>query len=117
MAKSKSKEKQAEEAVPSGPPPKPRLQEKYEQVVLPALAEKFGRSNRNSLPRLLKIVINMGVGAATEDKKHLDTATDAMSLIAGQKPVVTKARQAISSFKLREGDRRASCRERVYSSV
>ena len=103
MAKSKAKEKQSEEAAPSGPPPKPRLQEKYEQVAIPALAEKFGRSNRNSLPRLTKIVVNMGVGAATEDKKHLDTATEAMGLIAGQKPVVTLARQAISSFKLREG--------------
>lgn len=103
MAKSKSKEKQSDEAAPAGPPPKPRLQQKYEQELLPALAEKFGRSNRNSLPRLTKIVVNMGVGAATEDKKHLDTATEAMGLIAGQKPVVTLARQAISSFKLREG--------------
>ena len=56
-----------------------------------------------SLPRLEKIVVNMGVGAATQEKKHLETAAEAMGLITGQKPIITKARQAISAFKLREG--------------
>ena len=82
---------------------KPRLQEKFEKEILPALATKLGRSNPNSLPRLKKIVVNMGVGAATQDKKFLETSVEAMGLITGQKPVVTIARQAIAGFKLREG--------------
>lgn len=97
---------------------KPRLQIKYENEVRPALAEKFGRSNVNSLPRLQKIVINMGVGAAVQDKKHLETAVEALTLIAGQKPVVTKARKAIANFKLREnlaiGAKVTLRRERMY---
>lgn len=82
---------------------KPRLQIKYETEVLPALAKQLGRSNVNSLPRLQKIVINMGVGVASQDKKHLELAAEALGLIAGQKPVITKARLAISNFKIREG--------------
>lgn len=81
----------------------PRLQQKYEKEVLPELAKRLGRSNRHSLPRLSRIVINMGVGAATQDKKFLESAVDALTQIAGQKPVVTKARQAIAGFRLREG--------------
>lgn len=88
---------------PTGPLPTPRMQEKYFQQVLPALAEKFGRKNRLSLPRIEKIVVNMGVGAATQEKKFLETAAEAMSLITGQKPIITKSRQAISAFRLREG--------------
>jgi large subunit ribosomal protein L5 len=79
------------------------MQEKYFQQVLPALAEKFNRKNRQSLPRLEKIVVNMGVGAATQEKKHLETAAEAMGQITGQKPIITIARKAISAFKLREG--------------
>ncbi len=81
----------------------PRLAERYEKDVLPWLAEKLGRTNRHSLPRLLKIVINMGVGAAIAEKKYLEEATDALKLIAGQKPVITKSRKSIAGFKLREG--------------
>ncbi len=81
----------------------PRLQLKYQQEILPALASKLGRKNPNSLPRIRKIVINMGVGAATQEKKFLETAVEAMATIAGQKPVTTKARQAVSAFRLREG--------------
>src|SRR5262245_6050532 len=97
------KGKAAAEKEPVGPLPTPRLQEKYSQQVLPTLAEKFSRKNRLSLPRLDKIVVNMGVGAATQEKKHLETAAEAMSLITGQKPIITKARKAISAFRLREG--------------
>jgi large subunit ribosomal protein L5 len=97
------KGKAAAEEAPAGPLPTPRLQEKYSQQVLPTLAEKFGRKNRLALPRLEKIVVNMGVGAATQEKKHLETAAEAMSLITGQKPIITKARKAISAFRLREG--------------
>lgn len=98
--KGKSKEKKAAE--PSVPAPPPRLQVKYEQEILPALAEKLGRKNRNSLPRLQKIVINMGVGEATQEKKFLETAVEAMGQIAGQKPIQTLSRQAVSAFRLRE---------------
>jgi len=90
-------------AEPTGPLPTPRLQEKYFKQVLPTLAERFGRKNIHSLPRLEKIVVNMGVGAATQEKKHLETAAEAMGLITGQKPIITKARKAISAFRLREG--------------
>jgi large subunit ribosomal protein L5 len=80
----------------------PRLQQKYEQDILPALVEKLGRDNRLSLPRLEKIVLNMGVGAAIQDKKFLEMAVDAMTQITGQKPIITKSRQAIAGFRLRE---------------
>jgi large subunit ribosomal protein L5 len=83
--------------------PTPRLQERYQKEVLPGLAEALGRTNRLSLPRLRKIVINMGVGKATQDKKHIEEAADALRMIAGQKPVVTRARQSVAGFKLREG--------------
>jgi large subunit ribosomal protein L5 len=96
----KSKPEAAEKAAPAPPP---RLLVKYQKEVLPSLAGKLGRNNPMSLPRLEKIVVNMGVGAATQEKKFLETAADAMGQITGQKPVITKARQAISAFKLREG--------------
>src|SRR4051812_26349390 len=101
--KGEKKGKAAAAEEPAGPLPTPRLQEKYSQQVLPTLAEKFGRQNKLSLPRLEKIVVNMGVGAATQEKKHLETAAEAMSLITGQKPIITIARKAISAFRLREG--------------
>ncbi len=100
--KSKGKGK-GESAEPSAPAPVPRLLVKYQKEVLPALAGKFGRANPHSLPRLDKIVVNMGVGAATQEKKFLEVAAEAMGQITGQKPIITKARQAISAFKLREG--------------
>ena len=81
----------------------PRLQDKFEKEVFPALREKLGRSNRLSLPRLEKVVVSMGVGSAIAEKKHLEMAVDAMSQITGQKPVITRARQSIANFKLREG--------------
>lgn len=98
------KEKSKGEAADKGAPaPPPRLFIKYQKEVLPSLADKFGRKNPMSLPRLEKIVVNMGVGAATQEKKFLETAAEAMGQITGQKPIITKARQAISAFKLREG--------------
>ena len=80
----------------------PRLQEKYENEILPELKEKLGRTNRLSLPRLDKIVLNMGVGSAIQEKKHLEAAVAALTQIAGQKPVITKSRKAIAGFRLRE---------------
>jgi len=81
----------------------PRLQERYEKEILPSLASQLGRDNRLSLPRLQKIVVNMGVGSATAEKKHLEEAVDSMTLITGQKPVVTIARKSVAGFRLREG--------------
>ena len=81
----------------------PRLQEKYKNEILPALREKLGRQNALALPRLEKIVVNMGVGSAVTDKKHVDDAVASLTLITGQKPLVTRARKSIANFKLREG--------------
>lgn len=81
----------------------PRLLERYEQEIIPALAEKLGRTNRLSIPRLQKIVVNMGVGSAIGEKKHMEEAVDAMKLLSGQKPIVTMARKSIAGFRLREG--------------
>jgi large subunit ribosomal protein L5 len=96
------KGKKAEKAPPE-PIPTPRLQEKFEKEILPALAEHFGRKNRHSLPRVKKVVVNMGVGSAVTDKKFLEEAVDAMKIIVGQKPVITRSRKSIAGFKLREG--------------
>ena len=81
----------------------PRLQEKYEKTLLPTLAEKLGRKNRLALPRLVKIVVSMGVGEAVADKKTLDQSADAMAQITGQRPAIIKARKSVASFRLREG--------------
>jgi large subunit ribosomal protein L5 len=81
----------------------PRLQDKYEKEVLPELSQRLGRKNRLALPRLEKIVVNMGVGSAISEKKHLEDAVAAISQITGQKPVITTARKAIAGFRLREG--------------
>lgn len=81
----------------------PRLQEKYLTEILPALAEELGRSNVLSLPRLEKIVVNMGVGSAITEKKHMEEAVAAMAQFTGQKPIITRSRKAIAGFRLREG--------------
>jgi large subunit ribosomal protein L5 len=80
-----------------------RLRKDYDERIVPAMTEKFGYKNRMEVPRLEKIVINMGVGEATQDKKKVETAAAEMELIAGQKPVITKAKKSIAQFKLREG--------------
>ncbi len=80
-----------------------RLKRDYDERIVPAMTEKFGYKNRMEVPRLEKIVINMGVGEATQDKKKVDVAASEMELIAGQKPVITKAKKSIAQFKLREG--------------
>jgi len=81
----------------------PRLLEKYQTEILPALAEKLGRDNRLSLPKIEKIVVNMGVGSAIGEKKHLEEAVNALMLLSGQKPVVALGRKSIAGFHLREG--------------
>jgi large subunit ribosomal protein L5 len=80
-----------------------RLQEKYQKEVAPALAQEFGRTNPMSVPRLTKIVVSMGVGKALGDETKIETVLGELTQIAGQKPVVTRAKGAISNFKLRQG--------------
>jgi len=81
----------------------PRLQKFYRDTVVPKLKEEFGYTNEMTVPRLEKIVLNMGVGEAVADSKKVQLAADDLGRIAGQKPVITKARTSIATFKLREG--------------
>jgi large subunit ribosomal protein L5 len=81
-----------------------RLQERYEKEISKQLAEKLGRTNRLSLPRLQKIVVNMGVGKALQDKNRIDQAAEQLAQITGQKAQVTRAKKAVSGFRLREGN-------------
>lgn len=80
-----------------------RLREKYVKNIIPSLTEKHGYKTVMEVPKLVKIVINMGVGDSTANSKLLDAAVKDLSLIAGQKPVVTKAKKSIAGFKVREG--------------
>ncbi len=80
-----------------------RLRDFYNAEVVPAMMEKFAYTNKMAVPKLEKIIINMGVGEAKENAKVLDGAVKDMTIIAGQKPVVTKAKKSIAAFKLREG--------------
>jgi large subunit ribosomal protein L5 len=80
-----------------------RLQDHYDNVVRPALMKEFSYENAMQVPKIEKIVINMGVGEATADSKKINVAVDELTAIAGQKPVVTKARKSIATYKLREG--------------
>ena len=82
-----------------------QLLDKYRNEIVPALAEKFGFENRLQAPRLEKIVINAGLGRATQDAKILDEAVSQIALITGQMPVVTKAKKSVAGFKLRQGVR------------
>ena len=75
----------------------------YNEVIKKSLVEKFGYQNKHEIPKLTKIVLNMGVGDAVTDKKKLTNAMEELAMIAGQKPVMTKARKSIATFKLREG--------------
>jgi large subunit ribosomal protein L5 len=88
---------------PKGPTEKPRLAKYYEQTVRPALMEKFQYKSVMQVPRLVKIVLNMGVGDALTDAKLLDAAANELCAIAGQRPTVRRAKKSISNFKLREG--------------
>lgn len=90
-------EKTTEEKVP------PRLLEKFKSEVAPALREQFGYSNNMMIPKLVKIVISMGIGKAMENKSRIEHALRELGTIAGQRPVVRKARRSVAGFKLREG--------------
>ncbi len=80
-----------------------RLKERYQKEVAPAIAKEFGIKNPMAIPRVQKVVLNMGMGEAIANAKILDTAVDELRSITGQKPVVTKAKKSIASFKLRQG--------------
>lgn len=82
---------------------KPRYQELYENEIIAKMQEKFEYKNKHDIPKMDKIVINMGVGEATQDKKLIDNAVRDLTAITGQKPVVTKAKQSNASFKIRDG--------------
>ncbi len=81
----------------------PRLKSLYDETIAKAMSEKFGYANVMQIPGIEKITLNMGVGEATQDKKKVTSAAEEMELIAGQKPVITKAKKSIAQFKLREG--------------
>ena len=81
----------------------PRLKERYEKELKNRMKEKFGYTNVMAIPKLDKIVLNMGVGEATQNRAFIENAANDMALIAGQKPVITKARQSNASFKVRDG--------------
>ncbi len=99
----------------------PRMKQRYDDDIVKAMTEKFGYSNRLEVPRIEKITLNMGVGEASQDKKKVQTAAEEMALIAGQKPVITKAKKSIAQFKLREGmpigAKVTLRRERMYEFV
>lgn len=82
---------------------RPRLKEVYETELRAALVERFGYKNLMEVPRLEKIVINMGVGEGSQDRKKVDAAVQEMTLIAGQKPIITKAKKSVAAFKVRTG--------------
>ncbi len=80
-----------------------RLRDKYKNEIAPAIAKEFGIENTMAIPKIEKIVVNMGVGEAISNAKILDTAVEELRVITGQKPVITKAKKSIASFKLRQG--------------
>lgn len=80
-----------------------RLKERYQKEVAPQIAKDFGIKNPMAIPRIEKVVLNMGMGEAIANAKILDTAADELKAISGQKPVITKAKKSIASFKLRQG--------------
>lgn len=81
----------------------PRLLEMYRNEIRPAMMQELGYKNLMAVPRLVKIVLNMGVGKATQDPKELDTAVEELALIAGQRPKINRAKSSISAFRLRQG--------------
>jgi large subunit ribosomal protein L5 len=81
----------------------PRLRKRYDEVIAKSMTERFGYTNPMQVPKIEKITINMGVGEGTQDRKKVTTAAAEMEAIAGQKPVITKAKKSVAQFKLREG--------------
>jgi large subunit ribosomal protein L5 len=103
MADKAEKAEKAEKKEKKGPAPKPRMKQKYEDEVFSKIKEKYALKNAMEVPRLSKIVVNMGVGGAKENKNMLESATRDLGIITGQKPLITQARNSVAGFKLREG--------------
>ena len=103
MAKAAAKAEPVASSASSAGSVAPRLREKYKSDAIPALMKKFGYTNPMQVPRLKTIVVNMGVGEAVANPKLIDSAVVELTAITGQKPVITKAKKAIATFKLREG--------------
>ena len=82
----------------------PRLKQRYRDEILPALMREFGYTNPMAAPRVTKVLLNIGLGEATQNAKALDAATEDLATITGQKPVITRAKRSIANFKLREGN-------------
>ena len=101
MAKAESKKSKERPSSSGGP--LPRLKEKYRNEVLPKMIKEFSYRNQMQVPRLDRVVVNVGMGEAIQNAKLLESAVTELALIAGQKPVVTKAKKAIAGFKLRQG--------------
>lgn len=80
-----------------------KLQEKYKKEIIPAMKEKFGYSNNMQVPKLTKVVINVGFGRHTKEKAYMDNVSEVLTRISGQKPIQTKAKKAISAFKIKDG--------------
>ncbi len=96
-------QKKTAEARPKGPKTEARLIEHYKKKVVPTLTKEFGYKNVMAVPKLQKVAINIGLGEATQNPKLMDGAVNELQAIAGQKPVITKAKKSIAAFKLREG--------------
>ncbi len=103
MATKTEAKRQPRDQAPAVPAPKPRLREHYIAVVQPKLMKEFGLSNIHAAPRLEKIVVNVGLGEAPKNPKLLDTVMEELAVVTGQRPVVTRAKKAISNFGLRAG--------------
>ncbi|MEO8801035.1 MAG: 50S ribosomal protein L5 [Polyangiaceae bacterium] len=99
----KSEKSEAKAVVSSAQAVPPRFAEKYKKEVVPALVKQFSYTNPNQVPRIQKVVINMGLGAAVANPKIVDAAVEELRAITGQKPIVTRSKKAIASFKLRAG--------------
>ena len=98
-----AKEAKKQAAAPTEKAPTPRLKERYHKDVIPALMKQFSYRNPMQVPKLVKVVLNMGMGEAIANAKALDHAVSELTLISGQRPVVTRAKKSIATFKLREG--------------
>jgi large subunit ribosomal protein L5 len=103
MSEKKEKAAKAAPAEPQPPPPPPRLRDKYHAEIVPALMKRFEYTNVMQVPRLRKIVVNMGLGEAVANPKIIDSAVVELQAITGQKPIVTRSKKSIANFKLREG--------------
>ena len=101
--KTKEKKSKKQDQAPIGPLPTPRYQIRYREEIVPALMKEFEYTSVMQAPRLVKIVLNIGVGNVREDPKQLENAMADLRLISGQQPVKTRARSSISNFKIREG--------------